>query len=111
MADLTWDGTHLWAISRSPQQICKFTTDGFLVTSIPIETSFPYGLTWDGSHLWYADYITDKLYRIVPGAQAASPDFDYDGDVDGMDLWEFIGRYGDDGFGISIQAFAASFGK
>ena len=112
ISDLTWDGMHLWAISRTSHQICRFTSTGMLVTAISIDAYyFPNGLTWDGTHLWLAERGTDKLYRLLAGAETPSPDFDYDGDVDGEDLGKFSKQFGSGGAGISIEAFAYAFGR
>ena len=63
--DLTWDGTHIWAMNTSGE-IKKFTTSGAHLDTISNLLTSGWGLTYDGLFLWASDPVTDKIYKISP---------------------------------------------
>ena len=64
---LTWDGTYLWMIDYTEDQICKINPEtGEIITTIPAPGVDCTGLAWDGTYLWCSDNATDRLYKITP---------------------------------------------
>jgi len=61
---ITWDGTYLWVVHYSSNNIYQLKTDGTQVDVCPTLTGTPQGVTWDGTYLWYADSGVAYIYQL-----------------------------------------------
>lgn len=82
--DLTFDGTHIWAINTSGT-IRQFTKSGDLLGAFPDLLSGGWGLTFDGTYLWASNPGTDTIYKISLH-EAVEGDVNSDGQVDQEDV-------------------------
>ncbi len=62
---LTFDGSNLWIVKWSPDQIVyKITTSGSFVFSFLAPSTDPRGMAWDGQYLWLGDAPSQVLYQV-----------------------------------------------
>ncbi len=60
---LAYDGTYLWVINWSDDNLYKITKTGEVVGSFKIPDSSE-SVTWDGGNLWIANSSSNKIYKI-----------------------------------------------
>jgi len=71
---LAWDGKYLWDVSTTSRKICKYDTNGNVLTSFDAPNGYyPFGLTYDGIYLWCSaapeifKQEDMKIFKIYPG--------------------------------------------
>ena len=63
IADITYDGTNLWACDWSNQKIYKINTNGEILKEIDTSPDQPTGITYDGTNLWITTFL-GKLIKM-----------------------------------------------
>ncbi len=60
---LAFDGTYLWVMNWSDDNLYKITKTGEVVSSFKIPDSSE-SVTWDGGNLWLTNSANNKIYKI-----------------------------------------------
>ncbi len=63
-SDLTFDGTHFWALSSG--KIYKLGTEGSIIDTFKTPGNYPRGITYNGTNLLVGDnsWGTNKIYKL-----------------------------------------------
>lgn len=83
LADLTFDGTHLWVAGGDagpdPDRLYELDTVGTVISQFECPGSSPGGLAYDGQHLWLVDMVTERVYRLPKAGDyfLPYPDFEF----------------------------------
>jgi len=87
---ITTDGTYLWVIDFTDDEVYKYTTAGVYQSSFDISTqsSFGRGITTDGTYLWVIDSSDDEVYKYegpspIPYNVAVDSDASFSRNIDG----------------------------